>query len=576
MKLTGDHREADLVGRLECRPVGRFPHPHVPDDVLDLDDGVVDQDAGDDGDGEKADEVEREAHGLHGPERRHHGERQGDGRYDRCPQVAKEDEDHDDGEDGALHQRLHRRLVDPERIGDGRVDELQLDVRMGAAQLLHLGLDLAGDRYIARPLAAADGNADDRLAVELGVEPWFRHRVADGAERIEAHAASARQRNDGLSEVGQGRLTGKGADRLLAASDLTPAPRQIDVDGPELAVDVAGRDAEGEKPVGVQGDADLARHAADALRLGDALHAQQRAGERVVHEPGQLLGRERGSARRVGQYRQAFDVEPLDDGLVDGAGQLAADAGDGVLDVVDGAIDRRLELEFDHGGRSAFYDGGGDVLDAGDTGDGILDALGNLGLELGRRRPRLRDLHLHDGHVDIRKARDRKPPEAEEAECQQHHEKHERGHRAPDGPGRDVEPGHALPRVDHDLVAVENGAHGIAVAQKRPGLGDHELALGQALPDLDLLRGPQAGLHRARGHRAVSDGLHEGAIVRVEDGAFRHGKAAARRRDDGAAGEGADAQVAAFECNPHAAEPRCRPPERSAARGPIPWETRRP
>ena len=57
MKLTGantatmvkrdrDDREADLVGRLERGAVGRLAHPHVPDDVLDLDDGVVDQDAG--------------------------------------------------------------------------------------------------------------------------------------------------------------------------------------------------------------------------------------------------------------------------------------------------------------------------------------------------------------------------------------------------------------------------------------------------------------------------------------------------------------------------------------------------
>jgi len=41
-----DHRETDLVRRLEGRTIGGFAHAHMPDDVLDLHDGVVDQDAG--------------------------------------------------------------------------------------------------------------------------------------------------------------------------------------------------------------------------------------------------------------------------------------------------------------------------------------------------------------------------------------------------------------------------------------------------------------------------------------------------------------------------------------------------
>ncbi len=65
----GDDGEADLVGGLQRGAVGRFAHAHVAHDVLDLDDGVVDQDAGDDGDGEQADEVEREAQPRRWPRR---------------------------------------------------------------------------------------------------------------------------------------------------------------------------------------------------------------------------------------------------------------------------------------------------------------------------------------------------------------------------------------------------------------------------------------------------------------------------------------------------------------------------
>ena len=42
-----NHGEADLVRGLQRRPIGGFAHVHVAHDVLDLDDGIVDQDAGD-------------------------------------------------------------------------------------------------------------------------------------------------------------------------------------------------------------------------------------------------------------------------------------------------------------------------------------------------------------------------------------------------------------------------------------------------------------------------------------------------------------------------------------------------
>jgi len=36
-----DHGEADFVGSLQCRAIGRFAHPHVAHDILDLDDSIV-------------------------------------------------------------------------------------------------------------------------------------------------------------------------------------------------------------------------------------------------------------------------------------------------------------------------------------------------------------------------------------------------------------------------------------------------------------------------------------------------------------------------------------------------------
>ncbi len=175
----GDDGEADLVGGFQRGAIGRFAHAHVAHDVLDLDDGVVDEDAGDDGDGEQAHEVEREAHGLHGPEGRDDRQRQRDGGDDGRAPVAQEDEHDDDGQHGAFDQRLHRRLIDAERILDRVVDVGELYVGIELRDLRHLGGDGLGDSGVARALRARNGEGDDRLAVELGE----RARLGDAVGR---------------------------------------------------------------------------------------------------------------------------------------------------------------------------------------------------------------------------------------------------------------------------------------------------------------------------------------------------------------------------------------------------------
>ena len=71
-----DHREADLVRRLQRRLIGRFAHAHVAHDVLDLDDRVVDQNARHQRDREQAHQIEREPERAHRPESRDDGQGQ--------------------------------------------------------------------------------------------------------------------------------------------------------------------------------------------------------------------------------------------------------------------------------------------------------------------------------------------------------------------------------------------------------------------------------------------------------------------------------------------------------------------
>ena len=73
----GDNGKTDLVGSFERSAVGRFAHVHMAHDVFDLDDRVIDQNAGDQRNREQAHEIERKAHHRDCPERRDDGERQG-------------------------------------------------------------------------------------------------------------------------------------------------------------------------------------------------------------------------------------------------------------------------------------------------------------------------------------------------------------------------------------------------------------------------------------------------------------------------------------------------------------------
>ena len=91
-------------------------------DVLDLDDGVVDENAGHQRDREQAHEVEREADRIHSPEGRNDRERQRDRGDQSGAQVAQEDEHDDDGQSRALDQRLHRRMIIAELVVDLGVD----------------------------------------------------------------------------------------------------------------------------------------------------------------------------------------------------------------------------------------------------------------------------------------------------------------------------------------------------------------------------------------------------------------------------------------------------------------------
>ena len=130
----GDDCKADFVRRLERGAPRRLAHPHMAHDVLDLDNRVVNQNARHQGDREQADEIEREADRIHRPEGWNDRERQRDGGDEGRPQIAQENEHDDDGKQGALDQRLHRRAIIAEFVVD-------LGVHLGEGHTRMVGLN---------------------------------------------------------------------------------------------------------------------------------------------------------------------------------------------------------------------------------------------------------------------------------------------------------------------------------------------------------------------------------------------------------------------------------------------------
>ena len=138
--------EPDLTRTLERRIERALPHLDVAEDVLEHDDGVVDDEADRDGERHEREVVDAVAEQVHGAERRDERERHGDARNDGRPGAAQEDEDHHHHETHGDHEgELH--VADRGTDRQGAVgDEVDLDRgRDRGLETRYHGLDLIDD-----------------------------------------------------------------------------------------------------------------------------------------------------------------------------------------------------------------------------------------------------------------------------------------------------------------------------------------------------------------------------------------------------------------------------------------------
>ena len=364
------------------------------------------------------------------------------------------------------------------------------------------------------------------------------------AEFVEPDLAPARQRDRQRREIVELARAGERADRLLLARDLAASAAEIDVVGAHLLVDGRRGDAERQQLLRIERDADFAIDAAEALDLADAADALQIARDRIVDEPGQLLDRKPGRRGRVGDDRQALDIDAADDRLVDGARQIGANLGDLILHVVERAVDvDRADGELDDGRGRSVGDGRNDVPDAVDARNRVLDLLRHLRFEFRRRRARLGDQHLHDRNVDVGKAGDRHRPEADEAENRS------RPRTPPTaGIGRRIDQAETLRRMGNRLLAAGRGASGIGRTRSpgRKNAAARATTLSPAATPLSISTvspSTMPGVTRRSSTLSVAHDIEARRIALALQRRRRGADAVAPRELDLARGEGADMGV---------------------------------
>ncbi len=314
-QADGDDRSGDLLHRLERGFGRRQARLLLQDalDVLDHDDGVVDDDA----DGEHQGE---QRHGIgRVPRREQHGEGadqadgNGNGGDDGRAKVAEEQEDDDDHEDEGLAQGPQYLLDGVIHEDGGVVDDTRLEVfRKARAQPGQRPVDGVRRLHRVGVRREEESHAHRRLAVEarfsifvLGAHLDTRH-IADAQPR--AVGIGAQHDIAELLRRGQGALRLHVQLELLVAGDgagADAADRRLHVLRLDGVDDIGGSEVEAGQPLGIEPDPHGIGELAEQQHLADARHARQ-----LVEDVDRGIPRDE-QGRELARF--AVEVEELQD-----------------------------------------------------------------------------------------------------------------------------------------------------------------------------------------------------------------------------------------------------------------------
>ena len=392
----GDHRAGHFLHRLD----GGFARlkvllAHDALDVLQHDDGVVDNDADGQHHAEQGQRVDRIAEQQEPGERARQRHRNGHQRNQGGAPALQEEKDHGDDEQHGFEQGLHdlfdRHLDEARGVVGHRVGHARREAR---GDRRHGAVDLGGDIERVRAGLQEDAHQRGRLAVDAADEVVVLGTELDARHVLQAQRAAvglgAQQDVFELPHFAQAALRGDGVDHLLRATRgrlphfAGGELRVLLVDG---ARDVARGELELRQPIGPQPDAHGPVLGTEDLHIGRAGHALQ-AVEHVQRDVvadrqvvAAAIGREEGlhlqKRRRALLHRHALAAHFLR--------QLGLGLLDAVVDGLRGRVDIGADVEGHLNRYHAVGRGGGahveHVLDAVDgvfqrRSNRLLDDLG--------------------------------------------------------------------------------------------------------------------------------------------------------------------------------------------------------
>ena len=389
----GDRRQgrsrdghADLGGPGDTGLVGSFAFLEMPVDVLDDDDGVVDEHADAQGQASERQQVEGVAGRVEGDEGGDDG--QGDGQADDegRPPVPQEGEDEEDGQKAAhpgVGDRIAGRLLDHIALVHGDVEDGIAG--HGPDELLDLRLDgRAGDLGVGAR-ALADDEVDPVLPLDpRGVAHLLEGVLDLGDVRDVDGLAGRGHADDGPADVVEALELAHGPDEdLRVALDEVPGG-QVEVLRPQGHPDLVEGQAPALEGGPVDVDQDLALvHGEDPGR-GDAVDALEARRDLVLDDRLEPHGRQvAGDA--VEDDRERAEAELHDQRLAGLLREVLFVEADLIADVLGGEVEVGAPLELDADDRDALGRLRRDLLDPVDRADDLFEGPGQDVLDvLGR------------------------------------------------------------------------------------------------------------------------------------------------------------------------------------------------
>ena len=393
----------------------------APEDVLDVDDGVIDQFADGDGDAAKGHGVDGQTGKIEHDRGRQDRHRDRGQRDRRGPPVHQEQEQHDGDDRAGLEQ-------DPLDIADRGLDEIGLaedDLvglharRQRGRDFLQRLLDLARQPDRIDVGLLLDRDDDGGLAHIAGVAALDLGRELDGGNLLQIDRPAIDLRHHHAAKVVQIGGPSDVADQIFARMLIGKSAAGIDAELVQGQFDLLVGDAEAAQRRRIGRDPVLPDLAAHRNHLRDAGDRQQ---PRPHHEIGGLADLHRRSPVAGHRDQQHLAHDGVDrPQLRNGVGrQLGPDQIEAFGDLLPVTIDIGTPVEFDIDDRKADAGNRADPRHAGNAVHLGFDRKADELFDLGRRKP-VRLGHDRDRRlVQVGKHVHRQPAGAEDAEQHQH------------------------------------------------------------------------------------------------------------------------------------------------------------